>query len=547
MFASGAGFVLALMMSWPLVLHLRSDIGEDLGDPPFVVWQLAWIGHALLHQPLHLFQSNMSWPLGDSLAFSDAPIGYAPLDLVAQLGPHAALVVYNLLFLFAYTLAFVGAYLLARELGAKWFGAAIAGAAFAYAPWKLGQNGHLSVISSGGIPLAVFLLVHGYRRQRGWFVLAGWLVAGWQMTLGFTLGLPLAYLLAVLTVFAARPFVRRPRRRISLQLVYATAVGVYVFTALTVLQALPYLRVIHAHPEATRSRAEIASFSPPPVGFLAAPHESLVWSTVTAGIRNGADLVSEQTLFPGVTVTVLALAGLLGATYSRRLRLGLGLGVLVCAVFSLGLSNPFGLSSYMPYRLLYDFAPGWNGVRTPGRINTLTSLGLALLAAAGASVALQALRRVGGPWLRDRGPLVLGAALTGAILLEGVGPLRHPAVPMASPVIGRAAAPQLHLPLDFDLASLYSFWSIPGFPDTANSYGAFEPESVARLETGLAHFPDAQSVALLRRLGIHSVILHPVLARGTPWQNAAQAPVAGLGLVRTITHDVVLFRITRHG
>jgi len=142
---------------------------------------------------------------------------------------------------------------------------------------------------------------------------------------------------------------------------------------------------------------------------------------------------------------------------------------------------------------------------------------------------------------------VLGAALTGAILLEGVGPLPHPTVPQASPVIRSAAAPQLHLPLDFDHASLYSYWSITGFPDTANSYGAFEPESVAKLETDLAHFPDAPSVALLRRLGIRSVILHPGLARGTPWQDAAQAPVAGLGLVRTTAHDVILFRITPLG
>ncbi len=475
-FAGAAGVVLAIGMSWPLVLHLRSDIGEDLGDPPFVVWQLAWIGHALLHQPLHLFQANMSWPLADSLAFSDAPVGYAPAGLVAQLGPHAALAVYNLLFVLAYALAFIGAYLLARELGAGRFGGAIAGAAYAYAPWKLGQNGHLSVISSGGIPLTLFLLVHGYRRRSASYVLAGWLVAGWQMTLGFTLGLPLAYLLAVLALLAARRLTSRPRPRVDRRLVFATAIGVYVFVSLTLLQALPYLRVIHAHHEATRTQAEIAYFSPPPAGFLAASQQSLIWAGPTEGIRDGKRLGVEQTLFPGVAITVLALAGIIGATYSRRLRLGLVLGVVVCAVLSLGLSNPFGLSPYMPYRLLYEFAPGWNGVRTPGRINTLTSLGLALLAGAGASLALRRIGRVGSSRLHAHGPLVLGAALIGAILLEGIGPLPHATVPAAVPVTRRAAAPQLNLPLDFDHASLYSFWSIAGFPDPVNSYGAFEPE-----------------------------------------------------------------------
>ncbi|MDW8339275.1 MAG: hypothetical protein RMM28_09070 [Thermoleophilia bacterium] len=57
------------------------------------------------------------------------------------MGPTAALVVYNLLFLGSYALAFLAAYLLARELGTGPFGGVAAGAAFAYAPWKLAQNG----------------------------------------------------------------------------------------------------------------------------------------------------------------------------------------------------------------------------------------------------------------------------------------------------------------------------------------------------------------------------------------------------------------------
>src|SRR5438046_1471095 len=76
------------------------------------------------------------------------------------------------------------------------------GAAFAYAPWRLEQDGHLHVLSSGGIPLALFLLVRGYRRGRSRLVVAGWLVAAWQLSLGFSLGLPLAYLLLILGVIA---------------------------------------------------------------------------------------------------------------------------------------------------------------------------------------------------------------------------------------------------------------------------------------------------------------------------------------------------------
>ena len=73
--ATLAGTVLAVGMTWPLVLHLGSDIGRDLGDPLLEAWQVAWIGHALLEQPLHLWQANTFWPDQDTLAFSDALVG----------------------------------------------------------------------------------------------------------------------------------------------------------------------------------------------------------------------------------------------------------------------------------------------------------------------------------------------------------------------------------------------------------------------------------------------------------------------------------------
>src|SRR4051795_10817966 len=221
--AALAAVGLALAMHWPLPLHIGRDVPRDLGDPLPQAWQGAGEGNALPPQPLDWFQANAFWPLRDSLAFSDALVGYAPAGAIGS-GPHAAIVRYDLLFLLAYAVAFLGAYLLARELGAGRAGAMVAGTAFAYAPWRLEQDGHLHVLSSGGIALALALLVRGYRRGRPGLVLAGWLVAAWQVSRGFPPGLQLASLLALLASGAAVWAWRRgivPPRRVFL----ATAAG----------------------------------------------------------------------------------------------------------------------------------------------------------------------------------------------------------------------------------------------------------------------------------------------------------------------------------
>jgi hypothetical protein len=526
-------------MSWPLAAHLGSEIGKDLGDPLLQAWQVAWIGHALLESPADLWQANIFWPFRDTLAFSDALVGYAPAGLVAQASPHAALVIYNLLFLGAYALAFLGAYLLGRELGLGIPGAVAAGAAFAYAPWKLTQNGHLHVVSSGGLVLALFLLLRGYRRESVWLVIAGWAVAAWQMTLGFTLGLQLAYLLLLAALAAGVLLllgrVPRPGKRV----VTATIVGALLFTVVSGLMARPYLRVLDAHPEIERDRTPtyVAGFSPQRRSFLAAPLHSWLWADATARARRGLGAYDELSLFPGLTIVVLAVVGALGGVLSRRLRIGLVVGVAACAVLSLGVRDVSGAQKYLtPYRLLFDFAPGWDGVRTPGRINNLTSLGLALLAGAGLCVVVRRLR------LRSRvAAVAAGAALVLAILLEGLGPITHPRVPPPPEAVRSAPAPHFNLPTELDL--VYTYWSTAGFPATVNGVGGFDPDGYHRLRAEVAGFPDERSVAALRELGVRSVLLHPDAAVGTEWEDAATKPVRGLGISREVVDGVVLFRL----
>jgi hypothetical protein len=531
---TGGAALLAIVMSWPLVLNLGETVPRDLGDPLPQAWQVAWGGHALTAQPLDFFDANQFWPFQNTLAFSDGLVGYAPAGLIGD-GPHAALVRYDLLFLFAYALAFVGAYLLARELGLGRGPALVAGAAYAFAPFRLEQDGHLQVISSGGIALALALGVRGLRRRSAAAILAAWLVALWQVSPGFTLGLPFAYLLIALALIGGVVWLRRGRPAPDRRLLAATVAGGLAFGVGVALLSIPYQDVADRFPEATRSPATVAAYSGPLQVFLVAPAENLIWGGATASLRDGLQNVPEKTLFPGLAIVCLAIAGVGWRRWPRGLRWGLAGAAVAISVLALGFREEGGL--LWPDRILYELLPGWQGIRTPGRLVTFSSLALALLAAAGTQrvivwAAERSARRALAP------ALAIGLALV--VVIEGrglpfdpTGSQAQPEAPDVPPSLAGVAAPQLHLPaLRAEDNRRYLLWSTDGFPKLVNGRSSTNPALTGRLIDAMDGFPDPASVERLRELGVPTVVVHLDRTAGTPQADSSARPIAGLGLSR---------------
>lgn len=589
------GLLLAILVTWPLVLHLPSRIAPDLGDPIRTAWEIAWVGHALTHSPLHIFDANAFYPHKLSLAFSDSLLGYGPTALIGS-GTVAALVRYNLLFLFAWSLCYVGAYLLARELGLKRLGAAASGIAFAYAPYRITEAGHLHVISSGGVALTIFLLLRGYRRRSTVTVAFGWLACAWQMSLGFTLGTQMAYLMAIIAivVFVAwwrgrlRPSldaaaqeaaaggratgagegaadaegqgggpaapsapagVRGPL--IPRRLLVVTILGVLLLGGVTVYQARPYLKINQQYPTAKRTIKEVENYSSGPAAWLAASSENRAWGGVTEGMRDKVHSKNESVFFPGGVILVLAIAGLFAPVYTRRLRGSLAIGIAVVSILALGL----GLTGAgYPYRLLFDYAPGFNGVRVPGRIFTLATLFYALLAGAGVQLAVWWAARFGERHrLSALGPIT-GVVLAALVLVEGAGHMAHPVVPQPAAAEVGLKAPLMDLPTDGPADRLWQYFSTNGFYPIPTGNSTFDFPAVDDLRGGMSGFPDRASIEKLRYYGIKTVVLHlkmPTLpgihgyALAEPADSAAAAakPIDGLGVTRRRVGDLVIYSI----
>jgi hypothetical protein len=530
--AAAGAMLLSIVMTWPLVIHLGDIVPRDIGDPLAEAWQPAWGGHALIHQPLEFFDSNRFWPIKDSLAFGDALIGYAPAGIVGS-GPHDALVRYDLLFIFAYAFAFFGAYLLAREMGLGPAGAVVAGAAFAFAPFRLEQDGHMQVISSGGIPLSIAFAIRGVRLRNPWWLFVAWLVAIWQVSLGFVLGLPFAYGLGAAVLVIGIAWLVRGRPPGPRRMWIAWGAGILVFVGLTYAIAHPYLNIADQFPEAKRSASEVSGFSGPLKVFITAPEESFVWGAATAGIRDSLTNIPEKTLLPGLAITILALVGLWSSSFSRWLRIGLLAAAVAIMVLALGFRDEDGL--LWPYRWFYDVLPGWNAIRTPGRLATFSTLALALLTAGGAEALIRAVgRRRPSAWA----PAALAGLLALVIVVEGRGlpfdptdDQAMPDVPPIGPSTTDIAGPQLHLPaLTAKENRAYQLESTDGFPDIVNGRASTNPHTIQELIRQMNSFPDAYSVTRLREYGVRTVILHTGLSEGTPQAGAQRRPIAGLGL-----------------
>lgn len=561
-----AGLLLAALMTWPTLRHPGSTIPQDIYDPLLQAWQVAWGGHALLTDPLQLWNSNTFYPDSNTLAFSDSLLGYAPLGMLAR-GPVSALVVYNVLYVLAYALAFVGMYALCRQLGTRRPAAAMAGAAFAYAPWRLAHGGHLNILSTGGIALALAMLArgHGFRlrhratsihgtitdlggyqpqRTRWGWALGGWLVAAWQITLGFGFGLPFGYVLGLVVVVGLVAWLLR-RPRFPLRLLLADVGGLVVLALTCLYMGLPYLHAVAAHPNARRTLDQVGMFSPPWQGFFIAPSQSWLWGDAHADARQALPFQPEMTLLVGMVLLAFALFGMFFSVWRLRARLLLAAGVALTVVLAMG--TGLGGGRYT-YQLLYDYLPAWDAIRTPGRLVVWTTLLLALLAAG--AVSALALRADEVALSRGRNPRRLGPVLGALlaiplvlVLIEGVNRTPHPVVPTEPAALHNVAGPVLILPTDQLSDEGYMYWSTDGFPTMVNGGSGVQPAKQNKIRQVAAAFPDPHSVTYLEDLGVRTVVVLRDRVAGTPYQDAITRSYAGLGVHVRDTGQAVVFTL----
>jgi hypothetical protein len=153
---------IAVVMTWPLAARLGAGLAADLGDPAFSAWVLAWTSGQLT-QALggnvgalsDYWNGNIFHPEALTLVYSEHMTAQAIQVLPIYATTGNILVAYNLLFISTFALSGLAVYLLVRDLTDRPLAAFLAGLAFAYAPYRIGQLSHVQVLSSYWMPLAL--------------------------------------------------------------------------------------------------------------------------------------------------------------------------------------------------------------------------------------------------------------------------------------------------------------------------------------------------------------------------------------------------------
>jgi len=392
-------FLLAVALTWPLVLTPGSVVPNDPGDSLLNTFLLAWNARVV---PLTEEWWNLPqfYPVQGAMAFSEHLLGLSVLANPVIWATGNALLGYNAAFLLSFPLCALGAHALGHELTRRHDAALIAGIAYGFAPYRMSQLAHVQVLSSYWIPFAL-LGLHRFLRTGDWRWAALFAVSFYLQSLanGYYL-----FFLSVLVALWLVWFVIAARRWAVLgTILLAWGAAGLAFAPF----AFGYLKWQGAY-GFRRWPEEIQAFSPDVASLLSASGNLRLWGWLNVIER------PESQLFPGLTPGVLILAGVVLAwiaaarTGIHRLRTSRILFLLAASV---------GMVAASP-TLLGPWRIELFGIRLLSVSTTQKPLSLAILLAILASAVHPSIR---AGWAR-RSPLAFYAIGAVVMWLFSLGP-----------------------------------------------------------------------------------------------------------------------------
>jgi hypothetical protein len=508
-----AGYLVAtFVMTWPYVNYAEFGRAIYGGDMQLIIWTLAWDNHALLAR-LPLFESNLFFPGSNTLRYNEHLFGLSVFTLPWAAMGASPVLAYTATWWLAFLFNGLAAFALLRRFVASDLAAFAGSLVFAYSFYvMLHAHAHLHLIWIWALPTSLLLLERWFDRPSVWRLLPWIALVVLEALTSWYLAVIVALANAAMALVLLPTLERRPgqggeagatlwRRRAAHMAGAAVIAGLCIY---------PFARY-YIGLESTA--AEAASFSATPASYVMPPANTVVgrWWVANVDARPGA-IYGEQTIFVGWTPLVLAAIGLVALLLRRDLsHRAWVFPILALAGFLLSLgpspSLPGG-ATLAPFHWL-SALPGFGGMRAPARFAVLVTLGLAGLAAIGASTIL----RSRASWGRTLVVIAVPAMLLEWFVVDFPAgkptPQPVPAIYQTPQVL--AARSLVSLP-DYReterwfLGGDYLYYSTAHWRPIVNGFGRAEPPGHAELIDTVRAFPATSKQ--MRMLGVQYVVLH---------------------------------------
>ncbi len=560
-----AFLALTVVMTNPLVLHLWNAV-EDKRDALLNTWIIAWVGHALVTDPLHLFDANIFYPYHNTLAFSEALLPQGLFALPFNLAFDNTILGYNLVLLGSFFLAAYAMYLFVLDLTHYRGAALVAGTIFAFNPYNLGNLAQVQLLSFGWMPLALMYLrrtlMLADRRpptaaHRRIYDFKDSLLFGLFFSLQAVSSIYYAFLASIAVALYIVWFFLTHDRQVSLSgasrfTLYASrlALSAIIIVILVVPVALPYIQV-QRELGFQRTLENSEQFSASLKLYAEVSPQNFVYGNWLA--PNPPIIAGDyplDNLFPGIAAVALALIGIFAS--KQRERWFYFCLLIFAFILSLGprlfISPTQATGIPLPYRWLYDAIPLSHAFRAPVRFDALVMLALAVLAGMGAQKAAGRVQMAEGSTQKAANgflPTALRFLPTAFCLLIACEYFALPTanivpVPVANeiPRYIRWLAQQppgvvLELPMmaqpDKPLDLTTQYLTTYHWHATPDGYSGFNPSARGDIAYAMRSAPSEQSIRLLQALDVRYLIVH----------GRVLAPSAELSLVQQFGSDSI--------
>jgi hypothetical protein len=390
------GFLLlTVAITWPLGADLAHTLASDYGDPLFACWIIGWVADHLtrgvggnLAALRSFWDANIFFPEPHTLAFAEHLFAETVQVLPIYWATGNLLLCYNVTFLLSFVLSGLGAQLLLRDLTGSPLAGFAAGVFFAFNEYRLSYEvSHLQTLSNHWLPFAL-LGLHRYVATGSRLALIGGAAA--LVALNLSAGFHLLYGGPFVVAFVLADLLWHQKAR-NLRVWGELSAAAAATVVLTIPFYLPYLamqrqlgferpleEVIRFSATLDQYWTALPGFSVPLLFAVLAVGLTLVKSkrdrhaiNALDGSHEAAETASARAAADN-WVVAFAVVGLVLAFW-------LSLGPVVQA-------GGRALAVPGAYGFLYNYVPGYRGLRAAARFATLFFFFLALLAGSGVAL-----------------------------------------------------------------------------------------------------------------------------------------------------------------